>query len=350
MMLARFAVVLGCSWLAACSSDPAAPAPDGGSGGNAGSGGLAAGGGGASSGSGGASSGSGGAGSGGVSAGSGGVSAGSGGVAGSSGGAGGSGGALATCDTAPGKALQFDGAKVDLLSGDLGADLPGGNVPRTIELWAKFLGDQSWASEGTLLETGKHVSAGDQILGLDMSGRVDETHGRFGPYTNGFSDNNGEDGVTYEAPGAAGWLHLAWSYDGAGALSFTINGVMYPVQMGAGSLTMDLAPGIVTLDGSQNYGANGWSGVMDEVKIWSVAKTPAEILAGMKVVPKTDTPGLVAYYRFAEGSGTFTDDESKKPTHRLSACAATGEICPAINDAEVLWVDSDLPQGFSCAP
>lgn len=276
-------------------------------------------------------------------------SGGSGGAAGSGGGGGSAGGG--NCETKAGKALKFDGSKVDNLTANLGTDLPGGNVNRTIELWAKFTGESSWTAERSVIETGKHVTAGNQILGIDMSGRASATQGRFGPYTNGFSDNNGNMGVLVDAAPDVGWLHLAWSFDTTTGLSFTVNGVQKPVQMGGTKLTLDLTPGIVTLGCSQNFGsADGWAGVMDEVKIWSVSKTPAEILANMRVVPKADTAGLVAYYRFSEGTGTEAADEAKKATHTLKACAAQGEICPAVNNAPPTWVDSDIPGTFTCAP
>jgi hypothetical protein len=250
-----------------------------------------------------------------------------------------------------GKALKFDGGKIDNLTANLGTDLPGGNVNRTIELWAKFTGASSWTEERSIIETGKHVTAGNQILGIDMSGRKSATQGLFGPYTNGFSDNNGSGGVVVDAAPDVGWLHLAWSFDSTTGLSFTVNGVQKPVQMGGTKLTLDLTPGIVTLGCSQNFGsADGWSGVMDEVKIWSVSKTPADILANMRVIPKADTAGLVAYYRFSEGTGTDVADAAKKASHTLKACAATGEICPAVNNAPPAWVDSDVPGTFTCAP
>lgn len=313
---------------AGSSGGPSAGSTSGGAGGGMAGGGAGASGGGGMDGAGGA--------------------AGTGGAAG--GDTGGAGGGAPSCDTKLGKALQFDGSKIDILSANLGADLPGGNTNRTIELWAKFTGENSWIAEGSILETGKHVSAGNQVLGLDMSGRVDATHGRFGPYTNGFSDNNGAQGVVYEAPADVGWLHLAWSFDTNTGLSFTINGVQKPVQMGGTKLTLGLTPGIVTLGASQNFGSKGWYGVMDEVKIWSVSKTPAEVLANLRVIPKADTPGLVAYYRFNEGSGTEVADEAKKPSHKLGPCMAKSDICPDVNDAAPVWVDSDVPGTFSCAP
>lgn len=355
----RFGIGLGISGLllsvVACSDDPvtsgnggtAGTPAAGASSGGAGSGGMA----GATTTAGQPAAGGGAGGAGGVATGGGGAGGGTagggaGGVATGGGGAGGGG----SCVTTLGKALQFDGSKVDILSANLGADLPGGNTNRTIELWAKFTGKNSWTAEGSFLETGKHVTAGNQILGLDMSGRDpgNANVGRFGPYTNGFSDNNGDNGVKYTAPENAGWLHIAWSFDTEKGLSFTINGDSYPVQMGGQKLTLDLTPGIVTLGASQNYGANGWYGVMDEVKIWKVSKTPAEIKANMKVVPKADTAGLVAYYRFNEGTGTDVADEAKAASHTLKACAAKGEICPEANAAAPTWVDSDVPGPFTC--
>ena len=113
---------------------------------------------------------------------------------------------------------------------------------------------------------------------------------------------------------------------------------------------MAFTPGIVTLGGSQNFGTAGWAGVMDEIRIWRVARTPQQILANMRVVLKPTEPGLVAYYRLSEGSGTFTNDESMTMTHRLSTCTATSMRCAATNTASPQWVASDIPGTFTCAP
>jgi len=259
-------------------------------------------------------------------------------------------GGVTPCITAPGKALQFDGTVVDLMSGDLGADFAGGDVPRTIELWAKFLGAASWKAEGSIIETGLAQGGMNKVLGIDLSGYTGTT-AEFGPYTNGFSDNNHPNGVFVMNTPQTGWLHLSWSYTGNhGTFSFTVNGTAYPVITMAGQPTLALTPGIVTLGASQTFGTMGWTGVMDEVRLWSVAKTPAEITRDMKVVMKGTEPGLVAYYRFDEGAGTFTDDVSKKAAHRLTFCTATSTRCAAVNTAMPTWVDSDIPGPFTCAP
>jgi hypothetical protein len=211
-----------------------------------------------------------------------------------------------------------------------------------------------------MLETGLAVGGQNRVLGLDNSG----SPGVFGPYTNGYTDNNNnppnDHGVTVPNIPQTGWVHLSWSYDaGAGKFSFTVGtpttaAKEYPINiLGAGTPMMNFYPGIVTLGASQIFGTNGWTGVMDEVRIWSVAKTPTEIDQNMKVVLKGTEAGLVAYYRFDEGSGTFTDDVMKKASHRLTTCATKNmTTCNAVNQNPnmVNWVTSDLPGPFTCAP
>jgi len=294
------------------------------------------------------------AGGGGTSAGAGGAGGAGGAAGGSAGasGAGGSGGAGA-CNTSPGKAIQFASNGVDIISGDLGSDLPGGNVARTIEVWAKYTGATSWLPEQSILETGLAMGGMNRVLGIDNSGYTGTT-AQFGPYTNGFSDNNAPNGVFVMNIPQIGWIHLSWSYSGPGGmLSFTVNGTQYPVTTTGGTPMMNFFPGIVTLGRSQTFGGAGWTGVLDELRIWSIARTPTEVNRDMKVVLKGTEPGLVAYYRFDEGSGTFTDDVGMKASHRLSTCSTLSNRCFMVvntNPNVVNWVASDLPGPFTCAP
>jgi len=113
---------------------------------------------------------------------------------------------------------------------------------------------------------------------------------------------------------------------------------------------MRFTAGIVTLGASQSFGFPGWAGVMDEVRIWKIARTPQQILDNMRVVLKPTEPGLVAYYRFSEGSGAFADDESMTMSHRVSTCTAASTRCHMTNNASPQWVASDIPGTFTCAP
>ncbi len=263
---------------------------------------------------------------------------------------GGAGGAPSQCDTSPGMAMQFAEGVVDQMTGNLGSDGPSGDGPRTLELWAKFTGANSWTAEQTIIELGRRNGAGDMIWGIDMSGR-DGNGGRFGPYTNGVTDNNGASGPFYEAAPDVGWLHLAWAYEGnGGEMVFTVNGEKLPIQDPGSNYTLNLTPGIVTLGASQNFGATGWNGIMDEVRIWNVYRSPQEITDAMNVFLTGDEEGLVAYYNFDDSDGSFVDDVKGTPSHRLEPCTAgNDDRCTTVNDGMPMIVASDIPGPFSCA-
>jgi hypothetical protein len=259
--------------------------------------------------------------------------------------AGAGGGAGAGCDEGTGTALAFRSDVIDLVAGDLGADLPGGNAPRTVELWARFTGDASWLPNHTIIELGRRVDADDQVFGLDMAGRNADM-GIFGPYTNNAGDN---DPTPVLLP-VEGWNHLAWGYDGAGHFQLVVNGVQVPLaRPGDGTAVLATTPGIVTLGGSQNFGWEGWEGVMDELRLWSTFRTEAEIARDMRSLLSGSEPGLVAYYSFDRGTGMTVDDVLKTPGHKLTFCPDNGGPCPSPNAAPPTWVESDIPGPFSCA-
>jgi hypothetical protein len=279
-----------------------------------------------------------------------------GGTAGSSG-SGGAGGGTA-CDSKTGKAIHFTKA-VDLVAGDLGADATLGDKPRTLELWAKFeVG--SWAQEFSIIEIGKPADPDNHnnVFGIDMSGRKGQG-GAFGPYIHGASDNNGQGVFLDNTPEAAGWLHLSWAYDPSKQdltkrLEFTVDGNVIPVEFTqsewdkTGMLVGNT--GYVLLGASQNFGHPGWTGAMDEVRLWSVYRTPQQIKDSMKQIVKPDAAGLVAYYQFNEADAANVSDSTKKANHKLAACTAVSGACPEANAQAPTFVDSDIPGPFTCAP
>jgi hypothetical protein len=306
------------------------------------SGGVATGGGGSASG--GSSAGA--SGTAGSNAGSGGSAGAAGSGGGSSGSGGGGGGA---CDPSVGKALQFKGGVNDLVAGDLGDDLMGGNSARTVELWAHFTSATSWKGEGTVIELGRRTNAANQVFGIDMAdtGRTNADAGKFDPYTNGIGDN---DGATAMIP-IVTWAHLAWGYDGAGHFQFVVNGTKINLSKpGDGTGMLATTKGIVTLGGSQGFGYEGWDGVMDEVRLWSVYRSEADIKRDMKIKLKGTEAGLIAYYNLDEGTGETADDIKKTASHQLKFCTANGGACPVQNAAKPTWVASDIPGPFTCAP
>ena len=248
-----------------------------------------------------------------------------------------------------------------MVAGDLMADGTLGDKARTLELWAKFLGANSWTAEQSIIELGKPGAPdnGNNVFGIDMSGRKDATTGVFGPYTHGCSDNNGTSAPpSYAAAVGVGWLHLSWSYDPTKAdatkrLEFAINGTVLPTEFNqakydatGGKLVGNT--GYVLLGASQNFGNAGWDGVMDEVRIWTVYRTPQQIKDNMNVIVKPTTPGLLAYYQFNEADAANVKDSTGSAAHALKACTAAGGACPAANAAAPTFVDSDIPGAFTC--
>ena len=113
---------------------------------------------------------------------------------------------------------------------------------------------------------------------------------------------------------------------------------------------LNLTPGLVLLGASQNFGNEGWDGIMDEVRIWKVYRTPQQVKDNMKVRLKGTETGLSAYYNFDEATGTDVGDITKTASKTLKNCTAAGGACPSANTAMATRVASDIPGPFTCAP
>ena len=106
-------------------------------------------------------------------------------------------------------------------------DLPIGNSPRTIELWA-FVLTTSWRGDAnTMFEYGQ-TSPSNGGFGLDFGG----TAGTIDPYTNGSFDNDNQptgiaDFVTNDQ-----WMHFAMVYDQT-AVTLYVNGNFMAGTQGA---------------------------------------------------------------------------------------------------------------------
>jgi len=303
------------------------------------------------------------------------------GTAGASGGAGVSGGAGAGADAAPdaagdardasstetasevaaacpgaGKALHFQDdlagtkTKSTQVWADLGADTPVADEARTVEMWLYMEGAESWKAEHSIIEYGGTGRC--QAFGIDGGDNGTKDPAQFDPFTfsAGGPCKGDDDNSLSPQPPRTGWLHLAWVYDPAGGLAylgqtglnfmFTVNGVPQNIpdkkQMGA-LLTMKTKISI----GSGQTTDDGFTGKMDELRIWKVARTAQQIADNYKLILHGDEPGLVAYYHFDDGAGTAPKDASSAK-HDAAFNTDGGRPVPT-------WVDStDLVLG--CKP
>jgi hypothetical protein len=117
---------------------------------------------------------------------------------------------------------------------------------------------------------------------------------------------NGSGGVVHlNYPFAAGaylnWTHIAVTYDGGFAIMY-INGVQVAQANGTGPLvSLGAVARIGAGDTAPGSANERWNGLLDEVRFWSVARTPTEIQSTM-FQAITSAPNLTANYHL-EGNG-----------------------------------------------
>jgi hypothetical protein len=81
---------------------------------------------------------------------------------------------------------------------------------------------------------------------------------------------------------------------------------------------------------------SSFHGVIDEVRIWSVTRSRAEIQADMNRKLDGSEPGLVGYWRLDEGGGQVVSDATGNSDGWLGSTSASEGDDP-------LWVVSDAP-------
>ncbi len=166
--------------------------------------------------------------------------------------------------------------------------------PITVEAWIRP------AAIGTIMGIVEKYGASDggYFLRLDASGRV-----QFSTLDGGAIGNN--DILTGNRVLAANvWTHVAGQWDGT-QLRIYVDGVLDASSLVGRNPKDGATPLIIGATGlSYDYKFNGRIG---DVRLWNVARTPAEIAAWRGGVP-SNAPGLVLNYLFNEGSGsTLTD-------------------------------------------
>lgn len=137
--------------------------------------------------------------------------------------------------------------------------------------------------------------------------------------------------------------HVAFTYDGAN-LNYYVNGCLMSTVAHTGTLvTNDLATAIGNQSSCQ---CEAWNGFIDEVRIWNVARTEAQLQANMFDLPNPTTePGLVAYYKF---DGDYTNAQGNAAWNGTPVGAVSLQANPACENADFTHSASAAVTNVTC--
>ncbi len=139
----------------------------------------------------------------------------------------------------------------------------------------------------------------------------------------GFGDGSAWHQVVSGDVLSPGWHHLAVVFDGT-LLQVHVDGVLAFGSTDVAGIVPVAAP-ISSIAAS----SNGFAGVLDEIRFWSVARGAVDVRASMHRRLTGLEPGLAAYFRLDEGRGPTVFD--------LAGRGVTGTVTGAT------WVSSDAP-------
>lgn len=218
-----------------------------------------------------------------------------------------------------GTALAFDG------SDDFAATpqwLSGTGTTFTMECWARALG--SGSSDGNTII--HRADFNDSYLAWAVATNTHECS---------ISLNEKATSLT-ETFSFGVWYHVAGTYDGA-TVRLYINGNLVGSHAIAKTIDWDLAYFGSYIGGNGRDPYNKFNGQLDEVRIWNVARSQAEIQATMKRRLTGTETGLMGYYRLDEGAGQVVSDWSPAVRHGILGTSSAAE------GADPAWVLSTAP-------
>ncbi|MFC6225314.1 LamG-like jellyroll fold domain-containing protein [Hymenobacter artigasi] len=232
--------------------------------------------------------------------------------------------------------LSFNGSS-QYLAVAAGNSLPIGNGSYTLEAWIKptamgAYGIIGWGNYGT----GPQVNA----LRLFNDGR-------------GIGLENywwGPDLVTNTANLSGSWHHVAATYNAAtNTRTLYLDGV----AISSDNPGPHAVPNANNLTIGTTNGNEYFNGRIDEVRVWSVARTAAQLSITKGTGLPGGTAGLLAYYRLNEGSGTTTADATGTAANLatfVNGPAWTTDAAPVTNGTPVTLTVTDTGGNTATAP
>ena len=102
------------------------------------------------------------------------------------------------------------------------------------------------------------------------------------------------------------WHHIAGGYDGTNIFLYVDGNLQGTTSFAGGTLNTSAAPLVIGYDSCCS--GRPFNGMIAELRIWNAARTQAEIRDNMHLRIPANNPSLLAYYHFADASGSTTYD------------------------------------------
>ncbi|MBL0324491.1 MAG: M36 family metallopeptidase [Cytophagaceae bacterium] len=202
----------------------------------------------------------------------------------------------------------------------------------TFEAWVKYSGTNS-----TIIDKGDY----DFLWSLNANGNANKM---------GFYNKTSSIWVYSNDPVPQNtWTHVAITLSG-GIITFYINGL----PSGSASMTIMQDTGEMNIGRQQPSlcQCNHFNGTLDELRLWNIARTQEEILVNKNNSVANNTLGLVAYYKFDEGTGITTADATPNNNHGTLVNGPNWVVPSSSPINSVFWsiLNVTSPQILATAP
>jgi hypothetical protein len=121
--------------------------------------------------------------------------------------------------------------------------------------------------------------------------------------------------------GALQWFHVAFTWEKTGSTNLYVNGVLRDTKS-----TVWIAPANTLYVGGGNVGNTKGKGQADEFRIWNTVRTAEEISANIDRQLNGNELGLLAYYKFNDGTGSTAIDTSGSKNGTIFGATWTNDV------------------------
>jgi len=108
------------------------------------------------------------------------------------------------------------------------------------------------------------------------------------------------------------WTHVACTFDGRNIRTY-LNGQLQSTHAKIGNIDPSNDP--LCFGKRRQNDLHHYTGDIDEIRIWNIVRSEAQLQVKMNVVLRGDEEGLVGYWRMDEGRGQIVHDQTENENH-----------------------------------